>query len=104
MPFNLQLDLFSAIEKFVQFRKINEWIKLGWELLCSYWISFSTITGGALVAHRPMLEAIGEGLLGGAVFATVIWRRSPLTKGMALALPAEEAAEEFKANQQIIQK
>lgn len=104
MPFNLQLDLFGAIEKFIEFRKINEWVKLILSLTCSFWLSGTFTTGTAMIAHRSTPEAIGEGLVMASVMATIIWRRSPLTKGLILALPEEEAGKEINTNQQIITK
>jgi stage V sporulation protein SpoVS len=104
VPFNLQLDLFGAVEKFVEFRKINEWVKLYTSLVFSFWLAGSFTTGSLLLAHRPALEAIGAGLVSGSVFATVIWRNSSLTKGMQLALPEAEAEAEIKTDQQIISK
>jgi hypothetical protein len=104
LPFNLQLDLFGAIEKWIQFRKINEWVKLYTSLVCSFWLSGSFVTGTALTGHRPALEAIGLGLVAGSTFSTVIWRRSPLTKGMELALPEAEAKKEIETDQQVISK
>jgi hypothetical protein len=93
VPFNLTLDLFSAIEKFVEFRKLNEWVKLILQLACSFIFSASFASGAALVIHRPPWEALGEGLMAGPTFAVIIWRRSPLTKGLMLALPEKEAGE-----------
>lgn len=104
MAFNIQLDLFGAIEKLIEFRKMNEWFKLLLMLGCSFWLSFSFAAGTALIAHRTPAEAIGEGLVAGTVMAVLVWRRSPLTNGMVLALPGAEAGKELEANTQVISK
>lgn len=104
MALGLTIDLFDAIEKWIQFRKINEWVKLLISLVSSFWLSLSFVTGGSLIAHRPTSEAIGEGLVTATLLCTYLWRRSPLTKGMALALPADEAAKELETNVQVIDK
>jgi hypothetical protein len=104
LPLNLQLDLFGAVEKFVEFRKLNEWVKLYTSLIFSFWLSGSFVTGSALISHRSWAEGIGAGLVAGSTFATVIWRRSPLTKGMELALPVGEAKTEIETDQQVISK
>jgi hypothetical protein len=75
----------------LQFRKINEWVKLYTSLIFSFWLSGSFVTGSALISHRSWAEAIGAGLVAGSTFATVIWRRSPLTKGMELALASRRS-------------
>jgi hypothetical protein len=104
MAFNVQLDLFSAIQKFIEFRKINEWIKLGISLFCSFWLSSTFVTGSALLARQPWPMAIGAGLVSGSTLATVLWRNSPLPKGTQLALPIEEAAKELNTNVQVLTK
>lgn len=104
MAFNLQLDLFGAIEKFIEFRKVNEWFKLIMSLVWSFWLSGSFSCGTALIAHRPVPESVGVGLVMGAVMSVVVWRRSPLTNGMILALPAGEAKTELESDTQVITK
>ena len=104
MAFNLQLDLFGAIEKWIQFRKIDEWVKLAMELFGSFWLGGCFTCGAGLAAHRPPWEALGEGLVAGSIFAVKVWRVSPLTKGMVLALPEKEARQEIKTDTQVIQK
>ncbi|MGE0407458.1 MAG: hypothetical protein AB7O65_14275 [Candidatus Korobacteraceae bacterium] len=98
----INIDLFGAIEKFIRFRQINEWTKLVLSLVCSYWLSCSFAMGSALVAHRPMPEALGAGLIAGSTMAIVVWRRSPHTRGLILALPAETSKAEDETNQRVI--
>lgn len=97
-------DLFGALEKWIEFRRINEWVKLCLSLFCSFWLSGAFVCGAGLTAHRPTMEAIGEGLISGAVMATMVWRRSDLTKGLILALPAAEAKAELETDSQIIRR
>lgn len=104
MPFNINLDLFTAIQRFIEARKLNEWLKLGIQLFCSFWFGGCGATGSSLVAHRPPWEALGSGLVMGSVCAVIVWRRSPLTKGLILALPEQEAREEMKSDTQVIMK
>jgi uncharacterized membrane protein (DUF441 family) len=96
MALGVSLDLFGAIEKLIQFHKLNEWIKLYTSLICSFWLGGSFTTGVALTAHRPTIEAIGEGLILGTISTVATWRKSPLTKGMILSLPSEESKAEFE--------
>jgi hypothetical protein len=46
----------------------------------------------------------GLGMVSAAVGMTVIFRRSQLTKGMTVALPAKEAEAELDADEQVIVK
>ena len=94
------LDVFQGVASLVtgiiRTHKLDAWAKLIFELSFSYSISASITCGGALMAHQPWLFAVGSGMVSGAVMATVVFRRSPLTKGMLVVLPSEEAKEELE--------
>lgn len=100
----LNLDLFSAIERLIEAHRINDWAKLVFSLTFSYLTTFSFACGSALAAHRPWLEAVGVGLVAGAVRATIAYRRSNLAKGTIIALPAEEATAELTSDTQVISR
>lgn len=102
MAFNIQLDVFDALEKWKEFSTLKEWASFLVSLFCSFWLSGSFACGSALVLHRPPWEALGEGLISATCMATLCWRRSPLTKGMILALPEKEAEKEIESNTQVI--
>jgi hypothetical protein len=73
----------------IRTHKLNEWAKLTFTMLWSWWTAFSFACGGALIAHRPPFEAIGTGMTSGACMAFFLFVRSPLTKGMKVAVPTE---------------
>lgn len=102
------LDLFqgiaAAINGIIAQRKLNEWAKLLFSIHFSGVTSFCFACGSALVAHRAWPEAVGLGLVSAAVMMTVVFRRSPLTKGLFVALPAQEAGKELEADIQTIQR
>lgn len=97
------LDLFGAIEKLIEFRKLNEWAKFYTGLVCSFWFSGCAASGAALSVHRPAWEALGEGLIAATVSAAICWHRSELTKGMTLVLPGWIAKKEIESNVSITQ-
>ena len=102
------LDIAGAVEKAITdliiLHRIDRWSRLIFTMGFSGLVSFLATCGGALTAHRPSLEAIGAGMCSAAVMMTVLFRRSELTKGMTVALPGQEAAQEIKTPTQIITK
>lgn len=102
MAFDFSIDIFQALEKWKEFGQLKQWLAFLISLFCSFWLSGSFATGSALVLHRPPWEALGEGLISATCMATLCWRRSPLTKGMILALPEKEAEKEMESNTQVI--
>lgn len=100
----LDFNLGSILEAFWNKRRIDDWSKLAYMQVFSGATSFLTVCGGSLAAHRPTWEAVGLGMVSAAVGMTVIFRRSQLTKGMTVALPAKEAEQEMDANTQVIVK
>ena len=89
------LDVFqgvaAGITGLIAQHKINEWAKLIFTLALSGFNTFLLTSGASLVAHRPAWEACGSGMILSAVVTTALFRRSPLTKGMLIMLPADEA-------------
>lgn len=100
----ISIDPVKDIESIIQLHKIDQWALLLIQLSYSFWLSLAFTCGGALTVHRPPWEAFGEGLVAGSTYAVVLWRRSPLTKGLMLVLPEKEAEVEMQTNLQVIQK
>lgn len=104
------LDIAVALEKFatdmIALHRLDKWARLVFTMAFSGIVSFLTTCGGAMAypLHRPTTEAIGEGMISAAVMMTVLFRRSELTKGMLVALPAEEAKQEIHTDAQTISK
>lgn len=94
----------SVINNLITLHKLDKWARLVFTMGFSGVVSFLTACGGSLIAHRPSAEAVGTGFVASAVYMTVLFRRSDLTRGMIVALPAEEAKAELESNQQVIQK
>jgi uncharacterized membrane protein (DUF441 family) len=92
----------TLITGLIRTHKMNEWFKLILQLVASDVISWQFAEGSALAATTPPLIARGMGLVAGSVMAVVIWRRSPLTRGLMLALPAKEATVELDSNIQVV--
>jgi|ERR1043166_3624314 hypothetical protein len=102
------LDIAGAVEKavtdLIALHRIDRWCRLVFTMAFSGIVSFLGTCGGALVAHRAPWESIGLGMCSAAVMMTVLFRHSELTKGMMVALPSSEAADEIKTDTQVIQK
>lgn len=94
----------TFVNGLIRTHKMNEWFKLILQLVASDLISWQFTEGAALAATTPQLVARGMGLMSGSVMAVVIWRRSPLTRGLMLALPAKEAGVELDTDTQVISK
>jgi hypothetical protein len=99
-------DVVGAVELIVRAHRANDWAKLFVTLSLSGLISFLILGGSTLAASALKgLPAslcyalgIGAGSLAAGVQMTRAFRGSPLTKGLSLFLPAQEAAEELKAD------
>ena len=94
----------GAIVGFWNAKKVGEQLRLQVSLIWSFWLSASFSCGTALVNHASYASAIGTGLIVGSSMAAVLWRVSPLTRGMQLALPAAEAGKEIDLDKQIVTK
>jgi hypothetical protein len=83
---------------------IQQWASLLFQMAFSGSVTFLLVCGGQLVAGLPLKMAIGSAMVACAVVLAVLFRRSPLTKGMMVVLPSEEAAKEIAASLQTISK
>lgn len=104
LPLLSALNPLQLVGDLIKAHRLNEWAKLLFAEGFSGVTSFCFVCGSSLVSHRPSPEAVGTGLVAAAVMMTVVFRRSPLTKGMLVALPTDEAKEELEANAQVISK
>jgi hypothetical protein len=104
----MDLNPFTALADFVLGKMRQSmlalWLKLIFTMVFSATVTFLFICGGTLVATHSWTIAIGSGMVMAALVLTVCFRRSPLTKGMMIVLPAGEAAEELAKDFQVIQK
>jgi hypothetical protein len=102
------LDIAGAVEKavtdLIKIHQVDRWCRLIFAMLFSSIVSFLFVCGGALATHRPLLEAVGVGMIAAAVMATKEFRASDLTKGIQVALPAGEAKAELETDTQVITK
>jgi hypothetical protein len=102
------LDIFQGVASFatglIRTHRLDKWAKLVFELCFSYSTSFSIVCGGALVSGQGTLISIGSGMISGAVMATIVFRRSELTKGMLVVLPMAEAVAEIEADHITIER
>lgn len=94
----------SLINGIIAQHKLDQWYRLIFSMLFSGLVTFLYVCGSALAAQRRTAEAIGEGMLAAAVCCTILYRRSPLTKGTTVALPEPEAQTEMNSDAQIISK
>jgi hypothetical protein len=100
-------DVVGAIELIVKAHRANDWAKLFVTLSLSGLIAFLIGGGGAVLGalakyHPPAAMCyvifLASGSISAGVQMTRAFRASPLTKGLSLFLPAQEAAEELKAD------
>lgn len=102
------MDPFNAIGNVIlgvyKERKVQAWVKLIFTMGFSAGTTFLYVTGGSLAATKSWPISIGSGMISSAVILTVLFRRSDLTKGMIVALPAEEAKTELGTDIQVIGK
>ena len=98
------IDATSWISAWRRDTKLFEWVTLLTSLGFSTLVSFLFACGSALMAGQSKPFSIGSGMVSAAVMATVLWRRSPLTKGTTVALPEKEAEVEIQTGTQVITK
>lgn len=102
------MDPFQALAKTIlgiyEGKAIQKWANLLFELLWSGLLSFLFVCGGTLVAKQPGLIAVGSGMVTSAICMTIVFRRSPLTKGLLLVLPSAEALKEIETDTQTINR
>ena len=80
------------------------WLKLLFTMAFSAAVSFLFVCGTMLAVAQPASFAIGSGMVMAAMAMTLLFRRSPLTKGLMVALPEAEATKELQTAFQIIEK
>jgi hypothetical protein len=73
----------------IRTHKLNEWAKLCFAMTWSYMTAFSFAAGSALVAHQPLLVAVGSGMVTGASVVCFLFARSPLTKNLMVSVPRD---------------
>jgi len=83
---------------------LSQWLKLLFELTFSATVSFLFACGTVILASNSVIAGVGSGMVMSALCMTVLFRRSPLTKGMMVVLPAAEAAKEMSAQFQAIER
>ena len=102
------MDPFQALAKTIigiyEGKAIQKWVALLFELIWSGGLTFLFSCGSALIAKAPPGIAIGTGMVLSAITMTVVFRRSPLTKGLLLVLPSAEALKEIATDVQTIQR
>ena len=80
------------------------WLTLLFEMFFSATVSFLFTCGSMLTATRIPSISIGSGMVMAGICLTVLYRRSPLTKGMLVVLPGSEATGELASDLQVIEK
>jgi len=102
------LDPLGALADFVLGKMkqsaLKLWAQLIFTMAFSAVVSFLFICGGCLAAGGAAGVAIGLGMVMGACAMTYLYRRSALTRGMMVVLPAAEATKEMDSDFQVIQK
>lgn len=102
------MDPFSAIAKvflgYLEGKAIEKWAALLFEMFFSSTATFLFIAGSLLASTQNWPISIGSGMVTSSIVATVLFRRSPLTKGMQAVLPEQEARQEVQTDLQTIQK
>ena len=103
------MNPFTGIAQFalglIEHKVLQGWVKLGVELFLSGLLSFLFICGSVLISPpHSWAIGIGSGMVIAAVCMTVVFRRSPLTKGLLLVLPSSEALAEIHTDIQEIEK
>ena len=80
------------------------WLKLIFEMVFSAVVSFLFVAGSMMVSGQTVSASIGSGMVIAAICTTVLFRGSPLTKGMRIVLPAKEAEQEIQTDIQTIER
>jgi len=102
------MDPLSALAEFVLGKMkqsaMAQWAKLLFTMGFSATVSFLFVCGTVLGLGQPATLAIGGGMVMAAMAMVVLFRQSPLTKGLLVVLPEAEAAREMETDFQIIEK
>jgi hypothetical protein len=83
---------------------LSQWWKLLFELAFSATVSFLFVCGTVILSTKSVVIGAGSGMVMAALCMTVLFRRSPLTKGMMVVLPAAEAVKEMDAQFQTVER
>ncbi len=100
----ISVDPLAWIDAWKKRTALFQWVTLLTSLGFSGTVSFLFTCGSSLMAGKSWPLSIGAGMVMAAVMLTVVWRRSPLTKGTTVALPEAEAEKELGTNLQVIDK
>lgn len=100
-PFGAIADVILGIYKT---RKVQQWAVLIFELSFSGMMSGLFVCGSTLIGSRSWTVSIGSGMIATVISSVYLFRRSPLTRGMMLALPSSEADKELATDLQVIEK
>lgn len=102
------MNPFSALAElalgWIKDKILVHWLNLIFELVWSGILTFLFVCGSALAAKVLTGVAIGAGMVSSAVTMTIVFRRSPLTKGLLLVLPSAEALKEIQTDVETIQR
>lgn len=85
-------------------RKAQQWAILIFQMSLSATVTLLFVAGTVLTTTGSFALGFGSGMSASAVVLVYFFRRSPLTKGMMLVAPQDEADQEIKTNFQTIQK
>jgi hypothetical protein len=97
-------DPLGFISDLIHQHRVDEWTFLIIQIVFTFTMAGCFVAGGALTAGTPPWRALGGGLVIAVTCTVRVWRKSQLTKGSIVVLPAEEAEKELDTNLQTIQK
>jgi hypothetical protein len=102
------MDPLNALATFI-LGKMKEsamalWLKLVFTMLFSATVSFLFTCGSVLLTTRSWTIAAGSGMIMASLAMTVLYRKSALTRGLTVVLPAAEAAKELDTDFQTISR
>ena len=100
-PFTAIVNIFLGI---YETKKVQQWVVLLFQMFFSAFSTFLFVCGSSLVSTKSWSLSIGAGMISSSLVLVVLFRRSPLTKGMMAVLPIDEAKVEIATDVQIIEK
>lgn len=83
---------------------LSQWLKLLFGMTFSATVSFLFVCGTVILATNSVVSGVASGMVMSALCMTVLFRRSPLTKGIMVVLPAAEGAKEMETQFQTIER
>ena len=77
--------------------RLHAWMKLLFGMFLSFFLTFNTVAGTALMSDKGWAWSIGAGMVSGAAMALVAFLRADrkLTEGVVLAVPQATAEKQF---------